>query len=238
MSDWSGYNSASEEQPLPAYQQVAERLRATILSGELSSGDRLPAEADLAEQFGVSRSTVREALRVLASRDLVHTRRGVTGGTFVSELDVAHVAGYLETTLALMSGREGLGMRDMLEAREILEVPCAELAAQRRTDVHVAALRSASSHGSPEEGRFREHRSFHQLIVDAAQNPMLSMMTEPLFRVLQTRLIRPDLQPDAVIRVDEDHEAICSAIEAGDADLAGQLMFGHLVRLRDVYLDV
>ena len=66
----------------PAYQQVADQLRDRILDGSVAAGDRLPTEVELSEIFGVSRSTVREALRVLASRGLIRTTRGTTGGTF------------------------------------------------------------------------------------------------------------------------------------------------------------
>src|SRR5690606_27188041 len=74
-----------------AYQQVAEQLRELILTGALSAGDRLPPEAELAATFGVSRSTVREALRVFASRDLIRTARGTTCGTFVNTVNFEQV---------------------------------------------------------------------------------------------------------------------------------------------------
>lgn len=222
----------------PAYQQVADQLRGLILSGDLRAGDRLPSEAFLVEQFGVSRSTVREALRALASRDLVHTRRGVTGGTFVSAVEAEHVSRYLETSFGLMSGRDGLGVQDMLEAREILEVPAARLAAVRRTPEHLVALHAALEREAARqgpEGRFTEHRTFHQVVVEAAQNPMLSMVTEPVFRVLQAQYLRPAAEEEAMVGVDRDHEAIGAAIEAGDGDEAARLMAEHLERLRSVY---
>ncbi len=222
----------------PAYQQVADQLRGLILSGDLQAGDRLPSETELVAQFGVSRSTLREALRALASRDLVHTRRGVTGGTFVSVADVEQVSRYLETSLGLMSGRDDLSVQDMLEAREILEVPSARLAARRRSAHHLEALRAALDREASQrdaEGRFVEHRTFHQVVVEAAQNPLLSMMTEPVFRVLQAQYLRPGAGDGAMAEVDRDHEAIGAAIVAGDDDLAASLMAAHLVRLRGIY---
>ena len=224
----------------PAYQQVADQLRGLILSGELQAGDRLPSEVELVAQFGVSRSTVREALRALASRDLVHTRRGVTGGTYVSTVDAAQVSTYLETSFGLMSGRDGLAVGDMLEAREVLEVPAARLAARRRTPEHLEALHAARERETTlrgREGRFTEHRTFHQAVVDAACNPLLSMMTDPVFRVLQAQYLRPSEADGAMERVEQDHDAIGAAIEAGDEDEAGRLMAEHLIRLRGVYQD-
>jgi DNA-binding GntR family transcriptional regulator len=89
----------------PAYQQVADQLRDRILDGSLTSGDRLPTEIELSEIFGVSRSTIREALRVLASKDLIRTTRGTTGGTFVARVQFDQVSDYLEMSLGLMSAR-------------------------------------------------------------------------------------------------------------------------------------
>lgn len=223
--------------PVPAYLQVAEQLRRQILDGHLAAGDRLPPEVDLGEQFGVSRSTVREALRVLASRDLVRTRRGVSGGTFVNEVDATQVTQYLETSLGLMSGRDDLRIEEMLEAREILEIPCARLAAVRRNDDQLAALRESLERGNADEaGRFSEHSAFHRVLVAAAHNPMLTMLTEPLFRVLQTRLLRPEFAGRGEASVFDDHLVIYEAIEAADPERAGVLMERHLARLRGAYL--
>lgn len=222
----------------PAYQQVADQLCDLILKGNLAAGDRLPAEPELAEHFSVSRSTVRESLRALSSRDLVHTRRGATGGTFVSDVDAEQVSRYLETSLGLMSGRETLSVQHMLEAREVLEVPAARLAAQRRTPAQLAQLRQALARersSAVREDRFAEHRTFHQIVVDASANPMLSLMTEPVFRVLQAQFLRPGVGEDAYADIERDHRAIFEAIAAADAATASSLMADHLTGLREIY---
>ncbi|MFS3126876.1 FadR/GntR family transcriptional regulator [Nocardioides sp. Bht2] len=224
----------------PAYQQVADQLRELILSGSLTSGDRLPPEAELAATFGVSRSTVREALRVLASRDLIHTTRGTTGGTFVSEVQPGKVSDYLETSIGLLSGSAGVTVTEMLETREVLEVPAARLAALRRGDEHLVAMREAieretSSRGRA--GRFTEHRSFHQAIVEASGNGLLAIVTEPVYRVLQNKFLSPDVPDSFWAGVDHDHEEILAAIEAGDADRAAAAMQEHLTGLRGAYTD-
>lgn len=222
----------------PAYQQVADQLLDLILSGQLASGDRLPPEADLAASFGVSRSTVREALRVLASRDLIHTTRGTTGGTFVRHVEVGQVSEYLETSIGLMSGRDTLGIDEMLEAREVLEVPAARLAASRRGDHHVDQLREAISREARTRGRspkFREHRHFHGIVVDASGNGLLEMMTEPVFRVLQTKFLDPDVSQQFWDEVDADHAVIADAIAERDDTAAAEAMLAHLQRLRGAY---
>lgn len=224
----------------PAYQQVADQLLELILSGSLSSGDRLPTEAKLSGIFGVSRSTVREALRVLASRDLIHTMRGTTGGTFVSRVQFAQVSDYLETSLGLLSGSSDVTVAEMLEARELLEVPSARLAATRRDDTHIVAMREAIDREVDGRGRgakFREHRTFHAIVVDAAGNGLLGVMTDPVFRVLQAQFLAPGITPEYWAAVDHDHEDILTCIENGDAEGAASSMKAHLIRLREAYRD-
>lgn len=223
---------------LPAYQQVANQLRSLILQGRLSPGDRLPNEAELCAHFGVSRSTVREALRLLASRDLVETTRGVTGGTFVSRVNPDKVREYLETSLGLMTGAQDVTALEMLEAREVLEVPSARLAAERAGADTVEALRKAVEREKDSRGRgpkFEEHRNFHQLVVEAADNELLSLMNQPVFLVLRARFLRPDIDQDFWLSVDDDHEDILEHIAEGDADGAAQAMRAHLRRIRPAY---
>jgi GntR family transcriptional repressor for pyruvate dehydrogenase complex len=129
----------------PAYEQVAEQLRELILNGTLSPGDQLPVEAELSAVFGVSRSTVREALRMLSSQSLIYTARGVTGGTFVAETSPDAISDFLETSIGLLSGSHEITADELLEARDLLEVPAARLAALRRTDEHLEAMRQAIS---------------------------------------------------------------------------------------------
>ena len=240
----TGLDAAAEgrgllvERVQPAYRQVADQLRSLIVGGQLAPGDRLPSEAELSDLFGVSRSTVREALRALSSRDLVITTRGSTGGSFVAHVRPSSVADYLEASIGLMSGHH-LNVEEILEARELLEVPAAGLAADRRTEQHVRQLREALE----SEGEFRErgllfteHRHFHVALLAAAQNGLLGLMTEPVFRVLQERLTRPGLGEEVWRGVDSDHSDIAHHIMAGDSDGARESMRAHLWRLRDIYL--
>ncbi len=224
----------------PAYQQVADQLRELILNGSLSSGDRLPPEADLAATFGVSRSTVRESLRVLASRDLIHTVRGTTGGTFVSQVQMEQVSDYLETSIGLMSGSDGVSVAEMLETREVLEVPAARLAASRREEHHLQAMREAIERETASRSRgarFTEHRTFHQVIVEASGNTLLAMVTAPVYRVLQTKFLSPEVPQSFWSGVDHDHELILASIERGDAEGAARAMQEHLTGLRPAYED-
>ena len=213
----------------PAYQQVAEELRGLILSGELSPGARLPSEPELCASFGVSRSTVREALRVLSSQHLVTTQRGVTGGSFVATPEPRSVSDYLEASFALMAGADEVDVAQLLEAREILEVPAAGLAARRRSADDLAELRAAV-----DAGRHGDQR-FHSLIVSACGNPLLDVVCQPVFAVLRDRFLRDQAPPSFWTRVNRDHIAILRAIEARDAEASSHQMRAHLARLAGTY---
>lgn len=222
---------------LPAYEQVANQLQELIVKGTLTVGERLPAEGEMAAQFGVSRSTIREALRGLSSRRLVHTKRGVSGGTFVAEPSSEHVHTYLETTIGLLSGADVVSVDEILEARELFEVPAARLAAVRRSEDDLSRLRSTlvpddiadSTHG------FEGHREFHFAILKASGNQLLDVITGPVFSVLETRFVRDRASGGFWAAVETDHQDIFDAIAAGDSEASARFMHSHLERLRPMY---
>ena len=114
------------------YELVAERLRERVVDGDLQPGERLPNEATLAVDFGVSRATVREALRVLAAQSLIRTSKGAGGGSYVTLPSVDGVSEYVLSSISLLADADDVTLEELLE-RELLEVPAARLAAARRT---------------------------------------------------------------------------------------------------------
>lgn len=221
----------------PAYQQVADQLRDRILDGTVGTGDRLPTEVELSEIFGVSRSTVREALRVLASRGLIRTTRGTAGGTFVARVEFDQVSEYLETSLGLMSGTADLSVANLLEARRAFEIPAAGLAALRREQHHLDDLHEAverEKHTRARGPRSREHRTFHSIVLDATGNPLIGVMTEPMFRVLTARRAN-EMPADYWRQIDVDHAEIVERIAERDHDGAVKAMRKHLDTIRSDY---
>lgn len=219
-----------------AYQQVADQLRDLVLRGALVAGDRLPSEAELCARFGVSRSTVREALRTLATEGLVTTSRGATGGTFVAVPQPAHVVGFLTGTFSLLAGAREVTVAELLEAREVLEVAAARAAARHRSLSDLARLHATVP--GPGEGlqrTFEGNRAFHEAVLNTAPNRLLGLLTEPLFATLQTRLLRDRATPRFWEQVATDHAEIARAIEAADPDRAGEAMAVHLRNLRPTY---
>lgn len=215
-----------------AYELVADRLRKMILDGRRST-DRLPTEGELSARFGVSRSTIREALRMLESQGLITTRRGVTGGSRVVRLRHQDVGDMLTMGLTVLARTDGCSVAELLEARELLEIPAARAAAARHRPEHLEAMRASLRR--PVGGAFHVHRAFHAAILDATGNRLLYLVTEPLFRILQTRFLRDRATPRFWQQVKTDHQAIVRAIAAGDGDVAARAMASHLKRLRATY---
>jgi DNA-binding FadR family transcriptional regulator len=221
----------------PAYRQVADGIRYLILSGDLLPGERLPVELDLAVRFGVGRSTIREAIRLLTAENLTVTMRGVTGGTFVNHPEPDQISESLVTGLDFLTLAEELTVDELLEARELLEVPAARLASTRRTEAQLERILAQlpnGSNGKPSPS-FESRRGFHLRIVEAVGNQLLAVMTLPVFRVLQTRFLRDEAPQELWRRVDQEHRRIAEAIAAGDADLAASEMSEHLQHLRQTY---
>jgi DNA-binding FadR family transcriptional regulator len=220
------------------YELVAERLRQRVVHGELQPGERLPNEAVLATDFGVSRATVREALRVLATQSLIRTSKGAGGGSYVTLPSVNGVSEYVQSSISLLADADDVTLEELLEARELLEVPAARLAAERRTEEELERLRDAIPDEPLRLGTQRQfvyNQDFHLAVIDGCRNALLAIAAQPVFAVLQRNLARSKLGARFHRTINEHHRAIAAAIEAGDADVAGGEMYDHLEYLRPYY---
>ena len=217
---------------------MAARLREQILDGALPRGTRLPNEVVLAGEFGVSRATVREALRVLTAQDLIRTAKGAGGGSYVTVPSAEHVSESLRSGLGLMTASADVTLEELLEVRELLEVPAAKLAARRRSEEHLERLRAAIP-GQPlrlgTQEQFVYNADFHSTVIDASGNTLLTIAAEPVFAVLQTHLSRSRLGQKFHRSINDHHREIAAAIESAEEQAAGELMHDHLVFLRPYY---
>ena len=220
----------------PAYRQVADQLRNNIVTGQLIAGQRLPIEPELAKVFGVSRSTIREALGNLASSGLVVTRRGVNGGTWVAVPSTDQIKGFLTDSIGMMMHAETLTDGGILEARLLLEVPVAGLAAKRRSDEQLKRLSDDIVRGKANDAEHRSRgRSFHLTLLEAAENPLLDLIARPIFDVLTTRFVTRASSPSFWKKVNEEHRLIHEAITVGDVGAAESAMREHVHHLNSVY---
>jgi GntR family transcriptional repressor for pyruvate dehydrogenase complex len=220
-----------------AYEQVYDQLRGMILSGELARGQRLPTEVALAAEFGVSRGTIREAMRLLVAENLIRTAKGAGGGNFVMLPTVDHISRFVQRNIELLSQTDDVTLPEFLEARELIEIFAVRQAAVRRTDRDIEALRmtlSGDNELSAEE-QYLQNKEFHGILVEACGNALLQIAAQPIFSVLHTHLARSGLPQDFTHKVCNDHREILEQIEAGDPDAAEKRMRRHLAELAEVY---
>jgi DNA-binding FadR family transcriptional regulator len=221
-----------------AYEQVADQLRELIVGGSLQPGDRLPNEAALAHDFGVSRATVREALRVLAAQSLIRTSKGAAGGSYVTLPTVDHISAFVHANVNLLTESQEVTLEELLEARELVEVPATRLAAERRSDLDLERLKATVPADEPRLGtqeEFAYNSEFHSCVIEASGNALLAIAAQPIFSVLQTNLARSTLGRQFHRGIHEQHGRIIEAVEASDAAAAEREMRDHLRFLRPYY---
>jgi DNA-binding FadR family transcriptional regulator len=208
-----------------ASQQVAVQIQHYIQEEGLEPGDFLGREEDLAASFGVSRPTLREALKLLASGKLVRASKGPGGGIFVAHTADEGMGRSLSDAIGMMLETGSVTLEELLDARLLLEVPLAGRAAYLADEESLSALREAAE--APDA-------QFHRAIAAAAGNRMLQALTEWIFDVVQPSLNRT--LEAAVVRsaIVDQHQALLAAIEKGDAPRAERAMNDHLLYLRDV----
>lgn len=209
-------------------EKITSRISDTVVSGELESGDRLPPERDLAGQFGVSWTVVRDAVKTFSGRGILRVRRGA--GIFVAtaEETVAGRLGELSSVLPL----RGEGLRDLFDVRKVLEAQGAAWAAQRRSEHHVERLRGVldDARRHPEDLDLLDERDarFHVGIAEASQNLVLVRVMLTLLDLLEAARRetlgipgRPGLSLD-------QHEVVFREIEAQRPEGARRAMLEHL----------
>jgi GntR family transcriptional regulator, transcriptional repressor for pyruvate dehydrogenase complex len=202
-----------------AYESVRRQLVELVKSDSVSIGDRLPSEAQLAQAFDVSRPVVREALGSLRALGLVQSVNG--RGTFVAARAPSFVSGRFS-------------MRELHEARCLMEIPCARLAARRRPSESAEELAAIvdSMRTCTDSHRWIElDATFHFALARASGNQVLAEVAESI-RGSVSELSRALLGETRIRTVNSEHQRICDAVLAGDEDAAAQAMEAHLDSIR------
>ncbi|GAA5149526.1 FadR/GntR family transcriptional regulator [Pseudonocardia eucalypti] len=211
--------------------QVEQKIRAAIVSGELRGGERLPPEAELSRQFGVSRTTVREALRSLCAEGLITKSPGVRGGSFVKQVDHQSLGSTLAESLQVRLQLGTLRADEVAMVRQYLEVPAARLAAANRSARNLAALREVVAREKTIEADDPEvselDARFHSTIAAASGNRAIAAFVHALHAATEP-VGDLDLSPEAAQQTVRQHQAILAAIDAGDPDEAETAMVEHL----------
>ena len=226
--------------------EIVEQLETMILEGVLQAGERLPAERKLAEQFGVSRPSLREAIQKMVAKGLLVSRQG--GGNYVCK-EVG--ATFSDPLLGLLAEKHD-AQKDLLEFRHTLEGACAYYAALRATPADHERLDAAFAQleacyaGSAENCRVEEGLAdarFHLAIAEASHNVVLLHTIRGLFDLLRGNVVTNiggmyTQRSETRAMLIEQHRSLYQAIKAGDAELARQLSNQHIEYVCEVLAEV
>jgi len=222
-----------------AAKQIAEHIRAAILEGRLKSDERLPTEEELASRYGVSRPTVREALKRLAAQNLISSKRGPAGGTFVNSLSLEELAENVTTAATMLVTVGGLDMDEIADARIQLEGLCCRMAVDRMTDEVLVSLRAALERqrdpALSDEDFCASDVQFHRAIVDATGNTMLRFVMYAMIESLVpvTNMVIVFVRDRSTIIA--HHERMLKALERRDADALCRQLQALIDYLKDSY---
>lgn len=218
------------------YQRLADDIHGLIVRGELEPGDRL-IEAELAETYAVSRGTVREALRLLASQSLVETVRGRSGGTFVARLAPESLSNLVRTTVDVLLTHDSVVLSDLVEVRQLIEPFAASLAAARHEPGPVAELRRLQAPATSPR-RDEMNWEWHRVILRLSGNPLLPALAMPVYDLLNVRFDRSHGRQGHWRTIEREHAEITELIEVGDSRGAEAAMRKHLQAVHLTYLDL
>jgi GntR family transcriptional repressor for pyruvate dehydrogenase complex len=215
-----------------ASEQIAAQIRVWLEQQQLQTGERIGTEQELADEFGVSRPTMREALRLLSAAHLIRVGRGRTGGIFVARTPSEGMSKNLSESIALMLAAQTISMSELLDARLSLEVPIAGRAAVNADEGVVArleeAIEAATGHQPGTEPFNTADTRFHQILAEASGNDLLHALTGWILEVLQPTLvvtISDRVDAEAILA---QHRAILRAVRRRQRLAAERAMQAHI----------
>ena len=214
------------------YEQIVKQIEESILKGALKAGDQLPAERELAQQFGVSRTAVREAVKTLREKGLVESYSG--RGTFITNGTSQAIKQSLDFMMRI--GQQD-GLAQLAEVRQILEPEIAALAASRVQEQHLAMMREAvavmdEALRDP-DAYIEADLDFHLALAEAAENPIILSLIDSIVGLLREQRLRIFYVDGGPERGQYHHKRILAAVERHDADGARDAMRAHLQQVRE-----
>jgi GntR family transcriptional repressor for pyruvate dehydrogenase complex len=214
------------------YEQIVQQIEESVLNGSLKPGDQLPAERELAQRLGVSRTAVREAVKALREKGLVEAYSG--RGTFITD-GTTHAARQSFDLMVKIGQQEG--STHLAELRLILEPGIAARAAERVNEEHLIAMRDAvavmdRSQKNP-EAYIEADLDFHLALAEAAANPLILSLIDSIVGLLREQRIKIFNVEGGPQRGQIHHKRILEAVERRDPAMARDAMSAHLEQVRD-----
>jgi len=214
------------------YEQVADQIEQLIVDESLQPGDKLPGEREMAEQMGVSRTVVREAIRVLGDRGLLRVKTGC--GTYVQEPSAKDAAASIQRFLKLRQTSEPFA--HIAEVRRMIEIETAGLAAERATDEDMARLEQTiagmSTHREDLEAYIEYDHAFHAGLAEATHNSLFNVLLGPVSDLLHQAILVSVQAPGAIEAGLGHHRNILAQVRRRDPESARQAMREHLAQAR------
>ncbi len=219
-------------QSLRLYEQIVQQIEESVLKGMLKPGDQLPAERELAQRFGVSRTAVREAVKVLREKGLVEAYSG--RGTFITDGTSQAIRQSLDRMIKIGQPE---GSTHLVEVREILEPGIAALAATRVEEQHLAAMREAIAvmdRARQDPDAFIEaDLDFHLALAEAAANPLILSLIDSIVGLLREQRMGIFYVEGGPERGQFHHKRILEAIGNRDPEKSREAMRAHLRQVRE-----
>ena len=214
------------------YEQIVQQIEESIVQGTLKPGDQLPAERELAQRFGVSRTAVREAVKALREKGLVEAYSG--RGTFITDGTTQAVRQSLDLMVKIGQPE---GSTQLAEVRAILEPEIAALAATRIQESELATMREAVAimdrAGQDPDAYIEADLDFHLALAEGAANPLILSLLDSIVALLREQRMRIFKVPGGPERGQVHHKRILDAVERHDAEAARDAMRAHLGQVRD-----
>jgi GntR family transcriptional repressor for pyruvate dehydrogenase complex len=212
------------------FEEVLDQIKRLLITKKLKIGQKLPNEIELSESMGISRSSLREAFKVLSVLGIIEGKPGE--GTIIRQANPEN----LKNIMSLVAISKGLDTNELFEVRTILEVAAVNFTAVRRTEMDLGKMEDIllemDNHFLNEEAQANFDFLFHQSIVSASQNRMLLILVEVISDLLgeQIRTTRSELatSPEILKRFQEEHWAIFRALKNKDSGEAQRIMSDHL----------
>jgi len=227
----SPFNKVNREETLS--HKVEQQIRDAIRQHIYVPGDKLPGEFEMAERFGVSRTAVREALRMLAGRGLVDIRKG--SGVYVTQLNTSYVIDHLYDLLEMKCGTKSLS--HIIRVRKFMEPEIARLAAENCDEEDIQFLQKnffkMERFAQKPDKMVELDIKFHRRLSEATSNPIIPIIMEPIFELLHKFIpstYRQSHAPDLAI---ENHYKLVECMKNHDCDGAYDVMKNHMKQAED-----
>ncbi|VEF46577.1 GntR family transcriptional regulator [Bacillus freudenreichii] len=220
-------------------EQIADHLKQTIIYGDFNEGEKLPSETEMADMFGVSRQTVRDALRSLSSIKLITTKPGRSGGHYISTVTEEHIKNSHNDHFALSLTLDGVTLREIIEMRKIIEVKACYLSAINRTEDDLLQMKKKIDFLKSEKLSdllfYKNDYNFHKCVAEATKNKLIVLSLEAISHTLAPLFKYIECPSQLKKQLIHEMESIYTSIYNKEADKAARKMSDHLQHFENFF---